>query len=43
MAFLFQIFIIKNLSFIGSAKTILKEFADICRKLDIGRIAIRKV
>ena len=25
-----------------SAKTILKEFADMCRKLDLGRIAIRQ-
>ena len=32
----------KSVDSLVSAKTILKEFADICRKLDIGRVAIQK-
>ena len=32
----------KSIDSLVSAKTILKEFADICRKLDIGRVAIQK-
>ena len=32
----------KSYKSLVSAKTILKEFADLCRKLDIGRIAIQK-
>jgi len=32
----------KSITSLISAKTILKEFADMCRKLDLGRIAIRQ-